>query len=127
MKPLDPWEAYSFGHQRGERIKTTIASLVDFGILVELEDGIKGIVHLGDIDWVESGEIAIKRYTVGDFIEATILSIDVERQRISLSIKHITKDPRKRPRDDGSPVGAEPNNPKSPKPLSAAARARADG
>ncbi|MCZ6525546.1 MAG: S1 RNA-binding domain-containing protein, partial [Gammaproteobacteria bacterium] len=94
MMQRTPWEAFDDEHHRNERITSTISRIVDFGIFVDLDKGINGIVHLNDLDWVIPGEKAIACYTVGDPIEVVILSIEPERERISLGIKQLTSDPR---------------------------------
>lgn len=89
----NPWVTYSETHNRGDRIKGSIKSITDFGIFIGLEGNIDGLVHLSDISWNESGEDAVRRFTKGDEVEAVILSIDSERERISLSIKQLEDDP----------------------------------
>ncbi len=93
MDRPDPWEAFSREHRQDERFTATITKIVDFGIFVGLEGGIDGLVHISDISWSKPGETAIKRYAVGDHIEVSILSIDVDMQRISLGIKQCTTNP----------------------------------
>ncbi len=89
----NPWEEFAATHKKGERIKGTIKSITDFGIFVGLEGGIDGLVHLSDISWNEPGEEAIRQYRKGQEIEAVILAIDPERERISLGIKQLEQDP----------------------------------
>lgn len=89
----NPWIEFALNHKKGERIKGQIKSLTDFGIFVSLENGIDGLVHLNDITWQGNGEEEIKNYTKGDEIEVEILTIDAERERISLGIKQIHGDP----------------------------------
>lgn len=89
----NPWALFSDKYQRGDIVHGQIRSLTDFGIFVELEGGVDGLVHLNDIAWDRSGEEAIRDYKKGDAIEAMVMAIDVDRERISLSIKEISEDP----------------------------------
>ncbi len=89
----NPWEEFAATHRKGEKVKGAIKSITDFGIFVGLEGGIDGLVHLSDISWNESGEEAIRNFKKGDEIEAVILAIDPERERISLGIKQLEQDP----------------------------------
>ncbi len=89
----NPWVEFAVNHKKGERITGQIKSLTDFGIFVSLESGIDGLVHLNDISWNQDGEEEIKNYAKGDEIEVEILTIDAERERISLGIKQIQGDP----------------------------------
>ncbi len=90
---MNPWEAYAQNHKKDEIIKGNIKSITDFGIFIGLEGGIDGLVHLSDISWTELPETAVRDYTKGQEIEAIILAIDPERERISLGIKQLHKDP----------------------------------
>src|SRR5699024_12243298 len=74
-------------------ISSNINSITDFGIFICLEGGIDGLVHLSDISWEESGEDAVRNFSRGDELETVILSVDAERERISLGIKQLTDDP----------------------------------
>ncbi len=89
----NPWESFSIAHAKSDTITGTIKSITDFGIFIGLEGGIDGLVHLSDISWNEPGETAVRRYSKGEQIETTILSVDPERERISLGIKQMEKDP----------------------------------
>ena len=89
----NPWDAFASGHAKGDRISGVIKSITDFGIFIGLEGNIDGLVHLSDISWNESGEEAVRRYKKGDEIETVILSVDPERERISLGIKQLEDDP----------------------------------
>ncbi len=89
----NPWKEFSEHHQKDERIKGTIKSITDFGIFIGLEGSIDGLVHLSDISWNETGEEAVRRYKKGQEVEAVILAIDPERERISLGIKQLENDP----------------------------------
>jgi small subunit ribosomal protein S1 len=90
---MNPWEAYGQEHHKDEIIKGAIKSITDFGIFIGLEGGIDGLVHLSDISWTEPGESAVRNYTKGQEVEAIILAIDPERERISLGIKQLSADP----------------------------------
>lgn len=90
---MNPWEAYGQDHHKDEVIKGTIKSITDFGIFIGLDGGIDGLVHLSDISWTEPGESAVRNYTKGQEVEAIILAIDPERERISLGIKQLSADP----------------------------------
>ena len=89
----NPWEEFAKDHDKGEKVSGTIKSITDFGIFIGLPGGIDGLVHLSDISWNEQGEEAIRRYKKGDTVEAVILSVDAEGNRISLGIKQMNNDP----------------------------------
>jgi small subunit ribosomal protein S1 len=89
----NPWEEFSVKHAKTDRIKGSIKSITDFGIFIGLDGGIDGLVHLSDISWNEPGETAVRRYSKGEEIETVILSVDPERERISLGIKQLDGDP----------------------------------
>ena len=89
----NPWEEFSQNHRKGERVRGQIKSITDFGIFIGLPGGIDGLVHLSDLSWSAPGEEAVRNYKKGDEVEAVVLSIDVERERISLGIKQIEGDP----------------------------------
>ncbi len=89
----NPWEEFARHHDKGEKVSGTIKSITDFGIFVGLDGGIDGLVHLSDISWHEGGEDAVRRYKKGDTLEAVILSVDPERERISLGVKQLDQDP----------------------------------
>ena len=89
----NPWEEFAANHNKNDKVKGTIKSITDFGIFVGLEGGIDGLLHLSDLSWNVSGEEAVHNYKKGDEIEAVILAIDPERERISLGIKQIDRDP----------------------------------
>jgi small subunit ribosomal protein S1 len=90
---MNPWEEFSGKYNKGDRISGKIKSITDFGIFLGLEGGIDGLVHLSDISWNETGEDAVRKYKKADEIETVILSIDPERERISLGIKQMESDP----------------------------------
>ena len=88
----NPWEEFAVNRKKGERVTGTIKSITDFGIFIGLEGDIDGLVHLSDVSWKEPGETAVRRYSKGEEIETVILSIDPERERISLGIKQLDQD-----------------------------------
>ncbi|MBU0812627.1 MAG: 30S ribosomal protein S1, partial [Gammaproteobacteria bacterium] len=89
----NPWEDFSGQFNKGDRISGTIKSITDFGIFIGLDGGIDGLVHLSDISWNEPGEEAVRRFKKGDELDTVILSVDPERERISLGIKQLEDDP----------------------------------
>ncbi len=89
----NPWDEFDKKHERGDKISGTIKSITDFGIFIGLDGGIDGLVHLSDISWTETGEDAIRNYNKGDTVEAMVLSVDAEANRISLGVKQLTSDP----------------------------------
>ncbi|MDX1588780.1 MAG: S1 RNA-binding domain-containing protein, partial [Oleiphilaceae bacterium] len=89
----NPWEDFSARFNKGDKITGKIKSITDFGIFIGLDGGIDGLVHLSDISWNETGEEAVRHYKKGDEVETTILSVDPERERISLGIKQLESDP----------------------------------
>jgi small subunit ribosomal protein S1 len=88
-----PWEAFAEQHNKGDKISGKIKSITDFGIFIGLEGGIDGLVHLSDISWNIPGEEAVRQFKKGDELEAVILSVDPERERISLGLKQLESDP----------------------------------
>lgn len=89
----NPWDEFASKYNKGDRISGTIKSITDFGIFIGLEGNIDGLVHLSDISWNENGEEAVRNFKKGDDIETVILSVDSERERISLGIKQLENDP----------------------------------
>jgi len=89
----NPWKEFAENSNRGEKVSGQIKSITDFGIFIGLPGGIDGLVHLSDISWDVPGEEAVRSYQKGQLIEAMVLSIDPERERISLGIKQLAKDP----------------------------------
>lgn len=89
----NPWEEFAGQFQVGEKVKGAVCSITDFGLFIGLKGGIDGLVHLSDISWSEAGEQAVRAYQKGDEVEAVILAIDPERERISLGIKQMSGDP----------------------------------
>jgi len=89
----NPWDEFARNHQKGEKMSGAIKSITDFGVFIGLPGGIDGLVHLSDLSWNESGEEAVRKYKKGDEVEAVVLAIDVEKERISLGIKQLSGDP----------------------------------
>jgi small subunit ribosomal protein S1 len=89
----NPWEEFSMNYKKGDKVKGQIKSITDFGVFIGLPGNIDGLVHLSDLSWNTPGEEAVRKYKKGDETEAAVLSIDVERERISLGIKQLDGDP----------------------------------
>jgi small subunit ribosomal protein S1 len=89
----NPWEEFSMNHKKNDRVKGQIKSITDFGIFIGLPGGIDGLVHLSDLSWSLPGEQAVRNYKKGEEVEAVVLTIDVELERISLGIKQLDGDP----------------------------------
>ncbi len=89
----NPWDGFAENFEKGDKISGSIKSITDFGIFIGLDGNIDGLVHLSDISWEEQGEDAVREYKKGDEIETVILSIDPERERISLGVKQLADDP----------------------------------
>jgi small subunit ribosomal protein S1 len=89
----NPWEEFSMNHKKGEKVRGAIKSITDFGVFIGLPGNIDGLVHLSDLSWSATGEEAVKNLKKGEEIEAVVLAIDVERERISLGIKQLEGDP----------------------------------
>lgn len=89
----NPWDDFAQSFNRGDRVKGPVKSITDFGVFVGLAAGIDGLVHLSDLSWNEPGEAAVRNYKKGQEVEAIVLAIDVERERISLGIKQLDSDP----------------------------------
>ena len=89
----NPWEEFAENVKRGDRVKGPIKSITDFGVFVGLAQGIDGLVHLSDLSWNEPGETAVRNYKKGQEVDAIVLAVDVERERISLGIKQLDGDP----------------------------------
>jgi small subunit ribosomal protein S1 len=89
----NPWDEFANHYNKGDRVSGKIKSITDFGIFIGLDGGIDGLVHLSDISWEETGEEAIRRFKKGDEVEAVVLSVDPERERISLGVKQLDRDP----------------------------------
>jgi len=89
----NPWDDFSATHGKGDKVSGQIKSITDFGVFIGLPGGIDGLVHLSDLSWSLTGEEAIRNFKKGDELEAVILAVDVEKERISLGVKQLTEDP----------------------------------
>uniref|UniRef100_UPI003561F2B3 S1 RNA-binding domain-containing protein n=1 Tax=Pontibacterium sp. TaxID=2036026 RepID=UPI003561F2B3 len=89
----NPWLQFSETHKKGDRLSGKIKSITDFGVFIGLEGGIDGLVHLSDLSWDEAGDVAVKRFSKGDEVDALVLSVDPERERIALGLKQLASDP----------------------------------
>jgi small subunit ribosomal protein S1 len=89
----NPWDDFSATHAKGDKVSGQIKSITDFGVFIGLPGGIDGLVHLSDLSWTQAGEEAIRNFKKGDELQAVILAIDVEKERISLGVKQLTEDP----------------------------------
>ncbi|MGY8815874.1 MAG: 30S ribosomal protein S1, partial [Gammaproteobacteria bacterium] len=89
----NPWEEFAALFNKGDKVVGTIKSITDFGIFIGLEGGIDGLVHLSDVSWSEDNDDAVRKFQKGDELETTVLAVDAERERISLGIKQLEKDP----------------------------------
>ncbi|MDR5171014.1 30S ribosomal protein S1 [Methylobacillus flagellatus] len=89
----NPWDDFAASHKKGDKVSGQIKSITDFGVFIGLPGGIDGLVHLSDLSWNQPGEEAIRNFKKGDELEAVVLSIDVEKERISLGVKQLDSDP----------------------------------
>ncbi len=89
----NPWDAFAATHTKGDKVVGQIKSITDFGIFIGLEGGIDGLVHLSDLSWSEPGEEAVRQFKKGEELEAVVIAIDPERERISLGLKQLEDDP----------------------------------
>ncbi len=89
----NPWEDFAINFKRGDKVRGAIKSITDFGVFVGLPGGIDGLVHLSDLSWSESGEEAVRNFKKGDEVDAVVLGIDTDKERISLGIKQLEGDP----------------------------------
>ena len=89
----NPWEAFAANHNKGDRVSGAIKSITDFGIFIGLDGGIDGLVHLSDISWLTPGEESVRNFSKGEEVEAVVLAVDPERERISLGLKQLDQDP----------------------------------
>ncbi len=90
---VNPWEAFSATHAKGGKVSGPIKSITDFGVFIGLDGGIDGLIHLSDLSWTETGEVAVRNFKKGEDLEAVILAVDPERERISLGVKQLEADP----------------------------------
>jgi small subunit ribosomal protein S1 len=89
----NPWDDFAASHKRGDKVAGQIKSITDFGVFIGLAGGIDGLIHLSDLSWSQTGEEAIRNFKKGDEVEAVVLAIDVEKERISLGVKQLDNDP----------------------------------
>ena len=89
----NPWESFAAIHNKGDKVTGAIKSITDFGIFIGLDGGIDGLVHLSDISWQDTGDDAVRNFRKGEDVEAVVLAVDPERERISLGIKQLDQDP----------------------------------
>ena len=89
----NPWEDFAANYNKGDKIKGAVKSITDFGVFIGLPGNIDGLVHLSDLSWTESGEEAVRKYKKGEEVEAVVLAIDMDKERISLGIKQLEGDP----------------------------------
>ena len=89
----NPWDDFEMNHKKGDKVSGQIKSITDFGVFIGLPGGIDGLVHLSDLSWSQAGEEAVHNFKKGDEVEAMVLAIDVERERISLGVKQMEGDP----------------------------------
>src|SRR6201991_5331206 len=88
----NPWDDFSRNFKKGDKLQGAIKSITDFGVFIGLPGGIDGLLHLSDLSWQETGEEAVRKYKKGDEVEAVVLAIDVDKERISLGIKQLSGD-----------------------------------
>ena len=89
----NPWEEFAATHNKGDKVSGSIKSITDFGVFIGLEGGIDGLIHLSDLSWDRAGEDVVREYKKGEDVEAVVLAVDPERERVSLGIKQATQDP----------------------------------
>lgn len=89
----NPWEEFAANHKRGDKVSGPVKSITDFGVFIGLPGGIDGLIHLSDLSWNDTGESEVRNYKKGQEVEAVVLAIDIERERISLGIKQLLDDP----------------------------------
>jgi len=89
----NPWDDFALTHKKGDKVRGAIKSITDFGVFIGLAGNIDGLVHLSDLSWTEAGEEAVRNFKKGDELDAIVLAIDVERERVSLGVKQMEGDP----------------------------------
>lgn len=89
----NPWEEFVEKHPVGSTVQGEVRNITEFGLFIGLPGDIDGMVHLSDLSWDQPGEVAIQKYSKGDMVEAKVLDVDVEKERISLGVKQLTSDP----------------------------------
>jgi small subunit ribosomal protein S1 len=120
----NPWEEFANNHSKGDKITGKIKSITDFGIFIGLPGDIDGLIHLSDISWTENGDNAVNKYKKGDDVESIIVSIDVEKERISLGIKQLSENPN--PEEENNKTRKEDRTPKPKKTSSKNVESKAD-
>ena len=90
---VNPWDAFSATHKKGDKVSGKIKSITDFGVFIGLEGNIDGLIHLSDLSWEDDSEAVIRNYSKGDELEAIVLAVDPDRERISLGVKQLSGDP----------------------------------
>jgi small subunit ribosomal protein S1 len=116
----NPWDDFSATHHKGDKVAGQIKSITDFGVFIGLPGGIDGLVHLSDLSWTQTGEEAIRNFKKGDELQAVILAIDVEKERISLGVKQLTEDP------SGATPSLSSSEDKAAKPKAKSAKTKAE-
>jgi len=89
----NPWEEFAATHNKGDKVSGSIKSITDFGVFIGLEGGIDGLIHLSDLSWDHTGEDVVRQFKKGDLVDAVVLAVDPERERVSLGIKQASQDP----------------------------------
>ena len=89
----NPWDSFAATHKKGDKVTGRIKSITDFGVFIGLDGNIDGLIHLSDLSWNEDGEEVIRNYSKGDELEAVVLAVDSDRERISLGVKQVSGDP----------------------------------
>ena len=89
----NPWDSFAATHKKGDKVTGKIKSITDFGVFIGLDGNIDGLIHLSDLSWEEDGEEVIRNYAKGDELEAVVLAVDSDRERISLGVKQVSGDP----------------------------------
>jgi len=89
----NPWDSFAATHQKGDKVTGKIKSITDFGVFIGLDGNIDGLIHLSDLSWDEDGDAVIRNYSKGDELEAVVLAVDSDRERISLGVKQMSGDP----------------------------------
>ncbi len=89
----NPWDSFAATHQKGDKVVGKIKSITDFGVFIGLDGNIDGLIHLSDLSWEEDGDSVIRNYSKGDELEAVVLAVDPDRERISLGVKQMSGDP----------------------------------
>jgi len=90
---VNPWDSFAATHKKGDKVIGRIKSITDFGVFIGLDGNIDGLIHLSDLSWNEDGEEVIRNFSKGDELEAVVLAVDSDRERISLGVKQVSGDP----------------------------------